>query len=131
MVQTLPDGGKQQHRRACFVGFGPVATDGLQALPERLGHHDHAGTTTKRPVVHAAVIALGEIARVPQTHIHLFRLERAAGDAALEKRLKQFGKQGDDVKAHGGYCHPPAPLRGFPLRGTAPFDRQSRIFGAR
>ena len=35
----------------------------------------------ERAVVHAAVIALGNIARVPQTHIHLTRLKGTARHA--------------------------------------------------
>ena len=79
VVQGLTNGGKQNNGRA----LTSVGANGLQALFQRLGQHHHAGATAKGAVVHAAVIALGNIARVPQTHIHLTRLKGTARHACF------------------------------------------------
>jgi hypothetical protein len=100
MVQALANGRKQHQRRLCRDRLGTIGTDGGQAACQRLGHHHHARATAKGAVVHAAVVALGMVARVPQAHIDLARSERTARHAAGHERSEQLGKQGDDVEAH-------------------------------
>ena len=82
MVKPLTQRRKQHHRRRRRFGqSGPGLAHGGQTTGQRLGHHHHAGATTERPVIHAAVIALGKIPQIPQHHLHLPRLERPPVDA--------------------------------------------------
>ena len=108
MVQALANGRKQHQRHPCRDRLGTIGTDGGQAACQRLGHHHHAGATAKGAVVHAAVVALGMVARVPQAYIDLARSERAARHAAGHERSEQLGKQGDDVEAHKRDCGGPS-----------------------
>jgi hypothetical protein len=57
---------------------------------------------TEGPVIHAPVIALGMVARVPQVHIDLATGVSTPRDACRQKRGKQLGKQRDDIETHGG-----------------------------
>jgi hypothetical protein len=78
-----------------------VGLDRRQAARQRLGHHHHAGAAAEGAVVDAPVVALGEIAQVPQAHVDLPGLVGTARHARRQEGREQFGKQGDDVEAHG------------------------------
>ena len=60
--------------------------DRIKALTQGLCHHDHAGTTTERTIIHAPVIALGQITGICQPNINLTRLVSASRDAAGQQR---------------------------------------------
>jgi hypothetical protein len=68
---------------------------------QRLGPHDHAGAAAERPVVDAPMGVVRKVAQLPQTHLHLCRLEGAARHPLHQMRPEEVGKQRDDVEAHG------------------------------
>ena len=59
---------KQHHR-------GPILTTAvlysLEASLQRLCLHHHTWTSAKRPVIDTTVVALGEVAQLPQVHTDL------------------------------------------------------------
>ena len=71
-----------------------------QRTLQRLNQHDHAGAAAIRPVVDAAVGAVGKVTQLPQLDLDLARLERAPRDAVRQVRSEQLGEQGDHVEAH-------------------------------
>src|SRR5690606_4929708 len=56
----------------------------------------------ERAVVHAAVVALGVIARVPAAQVEQPALLRAADHTQRGGLRDELGEQGDDVDAHRG-----------------------------
>jgi hypothetical protein len=86
---------------------GLVCADCLQALLQRPRHHHHAGPAAEGTIVHAAIVALGEIARVPQPHVDQLRFVGTARHARDQERREQLGEQGDDVEAHGNEINNP------------------------
>ncbi|MNS78737.1 hypothetical protein D3C72_1123670 [compost metagenome] len=96
VAQRLADGREQHHRCRCAAG----RQRGIEAGRQGLGHHHHAGPAAERAVVHALVVALGEIARIPQHDLDLLGLVGAARHAAGHEGREQFGKKREDVEAH-------------------------------
>ena len=96
VAQRLADGRKQHDRRRRAAR----GQRRVEAGRERLGHHHHPGAAAEGPVVHALVVALGEIARIPEHDLDLLRFVGATRHAAGHEGREQFGKEREDVEAH-------------------------------
>ena len=66
VIHLAPQRRKQHHRHFCLT----LGLNGRQAFLQRLGHHDHTRSTTKRSVIDPTVIALRMLPRITQMHIH-------------------------------------------------------------
>ena len=94
--------GSDNSRSTSGGRIGAIGANGLQALPERLGLHDHARPPAKGAVVNPPVLAFGKVAQLPKLDLHRPTAAKgAAGHARFQHGAEQLGKQGDDVKTHG------------------------------
>ena len=100
MVQGRSDRGEKNNGCLVACHVAPVCAHGGKAALQGRRHHHHPRATAERAIVHAPVVALGMVARIPQPHINQARAIGAARHAAGQKRAEQLGEQGDDVKAH-------------------------------
>lgn len=74
MAQRGADRGEQHHgSRLGLAGLAARLPGRLQAALQRFGHHHHARTAAEGAIVHAPVVALGMVARIPQVHADLAR----------------------------------------------------------
>ena len=83
-------------------GIATIGANRGNGALERLDQQHHARTAAVRPVIDAGMRRIAEIAKLPQAHVDLLRLEGAPRHAVHEMRVEQLGEQGDDVEAHGG-----------------------------
>src|SRR5690606_17135770 len=68
---------------------------------QRIDHHHHARPATEGTVVHAAVVALGVVARVPAMDGQQLALDRPPDHAEPGAAGHELGEQADHVHTHG------------------------------
>jgi hypothetical protein len=95
----------------------------VQCLAPRLGAHHHPGTAASRGVVHGAVPVVGEVPQVVDGELDPTGGPGLADQGQLQ-RLQVFGKDRDDVHAHGS-CPPASGLVGIGEQ-TAGVDGRGR-----
>jgi hypothetical protein len=62
--------------------------------------HQHAGSTTKRSVVHSAMHISGVFANVVAIHSHCATFAGATQQAVFAKPIDYVGKKCEDIDAH-------------------------------
>jgi hypothetical protein len=81
VVKSFACRGKQYY----WHRIGPLRLNALYALCERLGHHDHAWTTSKWSIINPPVISGRKIAWVGKFDIDKIGFERTARYTGCQK----------------------------------------------
>jgi len=104
--ETFAGGGEQDDGGAGVEGgFGGGVADGMteerfDGFEERLGFEHHALAAAKGAIVDSAMTVFGEFAQVLDVDVDDGGFAGAADDAVLQGAGKEFGEDGDEVKAH-------------------------------
>ena len=72
---------REKHQRRRVTILATLCANRFQASGQGFGHHHHAGSAAKGPVVDPAVIALRIVARIPEFDLDLTRFIGTARDA--------------------------------------------------
>ena len=81
-------------------GIGAAFSEGVQSPNNGLGLHDHALSTSERPIVRDLVLVRGIVPNVVYTDLYQTPVYRLAKNALPHGGIEHAGKQGQNVKDH-------------------------------